>query len=254
MKKIIAWSEPTIFNQDITELIEDYYKCLPVKLSQNNQDDLATILDLVKESAGGVILAGGNDVWPGSIGAQCERGDGLSKFDILRDKREIFTINYCFENDIPVMAICRGFQILLSSYYGLYLMPDISGHPIVHSPGNEDIKLNVEKGEYAHWVSCLQQHHEEFFRREWCVSAHHQAISFSLKHYKESYYENMGVDVIGVADLNLETKEKHRAIIELARGLQNRWIACQYHPEACGDYLRNPAAKKVVDYFGNLIG
>ena len=150
MKKIIAWSEPTVFGQDITELIENYYNCIPIKLSQNKPEDLITILKLVKQSGGGVILAGGNDVSTVTLGLQAERGDGLSKWDLQRDRRELTTIDYCFEQNIGMLSICRGFQILLGVKYGLGILQDISGYPILHSQGADNLKINEEKGDYAH--------------------------------------------------------------------------------------------------------
>lgn len=257
-KKIIAWSEPTVFGQDITDLIENYYNCIPIKLSQNKPEDIITILKLVKQSGGGVILAGGNDVSTVTLGTQAERGDGLSKWDLPRDRRELITIDYCFEENIGMLNICRGFQIMLGVKYGLGIIQDISGYPILHSQGADNLKINEEKGEYLHWVTCLgDANKEEFWDKEFCPSYHHQAVHFNKKDYNNGSYANIGIDVLGTADLNTDYSDngkKKLDIIEFARGIDNKWIACQGHPECKGDYLRNKSSKKIVDEFARMIG
>lgn len=253
-KKIIAWSEPTVFNQDITDLIENHYGCLPVKLSQNKPDDLIFVLEMVRKSGGGVILAGGNDISTVTLNLQAERGDNLSKWDILRDRRELFAIDYCFENDIPILGICRGFQLILGVKYGLGIMQDISGFPIAHSPSVADIKINEEKGEYLHWVTVFPEFHQEFYEREWATSFHHQGVIFEPRAFQAHKYLGIGVEVLGIADLNVNVKKENKQdIIELARGLDHRWLAFQGHCEAGADYLRNNGSRKIVDKFAELI-
>lgn len=261
MKKIIGFTEPSVFTGDIVEMVENHYKCLPLKLCQNNQDDITEVLELIKETGGGVMLAGGVDIWPGTLGLQLERNDGLTKFDIDRDVRELFITHKCFELDIPMFLICRGFQLVLGAYYGLGLMQDISRYPILHSPASDDVKINEEKGEYLHWINVLPEFHDEFFDRGWIPSYHHQAVYFSrYKHNKKAEnaitYEKLGIDVIGTADLNTDFSEKGKNkmdIIELARGINNRWIGTQGHPECKQDYLRNPASKIIVNKFAEMI-
>lgn len=229
-------------------------------LGQNKQEDITYFLDLVRDSGGGLILSGGDDVFPGSLDLQVERGDNTTKWDYLRDKRELFAINYCFQNNVPILAICRGFQLMLGVKYNLGIMQDISGYPIAHSPKSAGVTVNERYGEYLHWVSAVSQEAaEQFFVKEWVISRHHQAIYFNksrLEPGSKRSYQKAGIEVLGISDLNTDNSDngnKKVDIIELARGVHDNWIGCQYHPEAGADYLRNPGAKVVVDYFASLI-
>ncbi len=52
-----------------------------------------------------VVLSGGGDIFKVK----------KNKLNELRDKFEINLANYCFKRKIPVIAVCRGFQLLASN-------------------------------------------------------------------------------------------------------------------------------------------
>lgn len=75
---------------------------------------------------GGLLLSGGPDVDPTLYGAAPDPNAGL---DLCRplDDLELRVLDYSLERDMPVLAICRGMQ-LLNVAFGGQLIQDLSGH------------------------------------------------------------------------------------------------------------------------------
>lgn len=59
----------------------------------------------------GVLLTGGEDVYPGYYQKEIDTGR-CGSFDHYRDSLELAVIHFAINNKIPVMGICRGEQIL----------------------------------------------------------------------------------------------------------------------------------------------
>jgi putative glutamine amidotransferase len=79
---------------------------LPLVLS--SLDD-AGARDHLFDHAAGLILSGGEDVDPSRYG---QRPDGARTVSPERDAMEIELLNRALERRIPVLAICRGIQLL----------------------------------------------------------------------------------------------------------------------------------------------
>ena len=75
---------------------------------------------------GGLLLSGGPDVDPTLYGIVPEPEATLNVCRPL-DDLEISLLNYALDQDMPVLAICRGMQ-LLNVAFGGSLIPDIPGH------------------------------------------------------------------------------------------------------------------------------
>jgi putative glutamine amidotransferase len=80
---------------------------------------------------GGLLLPGGPDVDPTLYGATPDPNAGL---DVCRplDDLELRVLDYSLEHDMPVLAICRGMQ-LLNVAFGGQLIQDLSGHQEEHA-------------------------------------------------------------------------------------------------------------------------
>jgi putative glutamine amidotransferase len=87
----------------------------------------------------GLLLAGGGDIWPHHFGQQ--RLAKLANVDRPRDRVELLLVRRALEDDLPLLAICRGVQMLAVALGGT-LVQDIptqipgalrhdfhSGHP-----------------------------------------------------------------------------------------------------------------------------
>jgi len=65
----------------------------------------------------GLVLAGGTDIHPETYGDVYDPGR-TEKPDRARDRFELALVGHARERDLPVLGICRGFQILNVAYGG----------------------------------------------------------------------------------------------------------------------------------------
>ena len=80
----------------------------------------------VFENIGGLLLAGGPDVDPSLYGASTDPDADLELCRPL-DDLELRLLDYALGHDMPVLAICRGMQ-LLNVAFGGQLLQDIPNH------------------------------------------------------------------------------------------------------------------------------
>jgi putative glutamine amidotransferase len=73
----------------------------------------------------GLLLAGGSDVDPSLYGAPCD--PKTEEPDLDRDSLEIALVREAVGRDLPVLAICRGLQMLNTALGGT-LVQHIEGH------------------------------------------------------------------------------------------------------------------------------
>lgn len=71
----------------------------------------------------GLVLQGGSDIAPESYGEE-PIGEGKWKGDAPRDAFELEVVEKCMALDLPILGICRGFQ-LLNVHFGGKLYQDI---------------------------------------------------------------------------------------------------------------------------------
>jgi len=90
-------------------------------------DDHAEIAtEELMRDAGGLLLTGGPDIDPALYGEEPDPDAGLTLNRPL-DDLELRVLEYALERDMPVLAICRGMQ-LLNVAFGGKLIQDLSGH------------------------------------------------------------------------------------------------------------------------------
>lgn len=90
--------------------------------------DLEPVYDVPLEEVDGLLLQGGTDVNPDLYGE--EPIAETDEPDDERDEHELWLINDALERDIPILAICRGMQ-LLNVAHGGTLIQHIEGHKAV---------------------------------------------------------------------------------------------------------------------------
>jgi gamma-glutamyl-gamma-aminobutyrate hydrolase PuuD len=75
----------------------------------------------------GLILSGGADLDPAAYGASPHRTTGAQ---VERDRAELALLTGALERDLPVLAICRGMQLLNVAQGGSLHqhLPDVVGH------------------------------------------------------------------------------------------------------------------------------
>jgi len=107
---------------------EDYVQvmeALGAKVRVITPETGGSIQDLM-HGIGGLLLSGGPDIDPTLYGATPDPSAGL---DVCRplDDLELRVLDYSLKHDMPVLAICRGMQ-LLNVAFGGQLVQDLSGH------------------------------------------------------------------------------------------------------------------------------
>jgi putative glutamine amidotransferase len=120
----------------------------------------------------GIILSGGEDVDPQSYGQDPHIHLGPTLPD--RDLVEIEIVKYAIRHNIPILAICRGVQILNVALGGTLIqdIPSQRNEPIQHSQ-------TVERRRDTHWVKVSED--SKLFQilgsdRMRVNSLHHQAL------------------------------------------------------------------------------
>lgn len=93
-------------------------------------DDPGDVVDLLD----GLVLVGGDDVAPEIYGADRHHSTGLRHE--LRDEVELAMLRHALANDVPVLGICRGIQ-LMNVAHGGTLHQHIDEH-VTMRPHRED--------------------------------------------------------------------------------------------------------------------
>ena len=65
-----------------------------------------------KNKVKAVIFTGGGDISPSFFNPPEEEGNAGEAFEPERDISDFLLMEYCLEHDIPILAICRGMQML----------------------------------------------------------------------------------------------------------------------------------------------
>jgi len=179
--------------------------------------DYATKLD-------GLLVSGGDDVDPQLYNEK--RHPKTQGIDRLRDEFEIELIKLFASNNLPVLAICRGIQVLNVAFGGTLLqdIPEEIKSPVTHW---QDIPEHMG----SHKVSLFSDTLINIFGSDILVvnSFHHQAINTL----------GLGLKVAARSEDGL---------IEALEHLELDWvIGVQWHPETMVKHA--PLQKKLFDAF-----
>jgi putative glutamine amidotransferase len=117
---------------------------LPVLIPLCVSDD---VLRAIYNRLDGVLLPGGGDVDPVFYGAQKHPKTGEA--DDLRDHVELQVAHWALDDDLPLMGICRGHQVL-SVAMGGTLVQDIPSQ--VQTELLHDFPNDRPRGDHAHFV------------------------------------------------------------------------------------------------------
>ncbi|HRP02557.1 MAG TPA: gamma-glutamyl-gamma-aminobutyrate hydrolase family protein [Candidatus Kapabacteria bacterium] len=151
----------------------------------------------VIEGIDGLVLSGGPDVAPSVYG----RGEdsSLCSIDTNRDKLEFSLINYALEQQIPILGICRGLQILNVALGGSLIVD------IPREVANHD-NHQVKEGDAYHNIKIIDGSLlNKLTNLKECTvnSNHHQSIDKLAKGLKATAYSGDGViEAIEYEDIN----------------------------------------------------
>jgi gamma-glutamyl-gamma-aminobutyrate hydrolase PuuD len=85
-------------------------------------------IDEVLDALDGLVFSGGNDLTPESYGAEAD--PATNGTNPARDRGELALLTAALERDLPVLAICRGVEVLNVVRGGdlVQHLPDVVGH------------------------------------------------------------------------------------------------------------------------------
>lgn len=97
--------------------------------------------EVLMEGVGGLLLPGGPDVDPLLYGASPDPTAGINVCRPL-DDLDLRLLDYALEQDMPVLAICRGMQVMNVAFGG-QLIQDLPGHRAEEEDGKWVSKIHL---------------------------------------------------------------------------------------------------------------
>jgi gamma-glutamyl-gamma-aminobutyrate hydrolase PuuD len=125
-----------------------------------DDDGIEEVLDALD----GLIFSGGNDLTPDSYGAEAD--PATNGTNPARDRGELALLRAALERDLPVLAICRGVEVLNVVRGGdlVQHLPDVVGHEGHRVVAGEfsDHTVRVEPSSRIERVSgAVKSHHHQ---------------------------------------------------------------------------------------------
>jgi putative glutamine amidotransferase len=190
----------------------------------------AASLSRILDSVQGLILSGGPDVHPKRYGE--EPMAGLGEVDEALDAMELMAAGLALERDIPILAICRGIQVLNIALGGTLFqdIPSQVPESLCHSPKTDKAvnthTVRIEAGSRLRRI-CGKP-------AIWVNGKHHQAVKDPAP----------GLAV---------TARARDGVIEALEHPAKRYvIGVQWHPE--GTWREDPCSKKLFRSFVQAAG
>jgi putative glutamine amidotransferase len=204
--------------REVFRLRDDYVRSvekaggLPLIFAPGKPEDAPELIDHVA----GLVLTGGADIDPALYGEA--RHDALGPVFRERDEFEIALVREALRRDVPVLAICRGHQVLNVASGGT-LVQDIPSQMTgagAHDP-------DVERWQTCHEVRILPETRlREILGTERVAvnSFHHQAV------------KQLGRDLV----LSAQSPDGVVEGIEMPRDAKRFVVGVQWHPESFWDH------------------
>lgn len=173
----------------------------------------------------GLVLVGGGDVNPFLFGRNVEKNIGPVHPDM--DFGEMEMVKIALEMNIPILAICRGIQLL-----NIVAGGTIHQHIPDNVPDAFNHSTHFPPGTLAHWVNV--DTNSLLYR-----IVEKEKISVNSNHHQAVSKVGQGTVVCGRADDN---------VIEAIEMPQKKWVlGVQWHPEII--WRQNEDQKKIFEAF-----
>jgi putative glutamine amidotransferase len=119
------------------------------------------MVDTYLDRLGGLLLPGGGDVEPHRYGQE-PLTDALYGMVSLHDEFDLALVRAAIERDIPVLAVCRGMQVLNVALGGTLVQDlEVEGHWMAeHEVTIADDSLLADAAGTVHLRHCYSVHHQ----------------------------------------------------------------------------------------------
>lgn len=183
-----------------------------IRLTLSNIDDL--------KNCDGIVLSGGIDTHPRFYKNECINYQFAPKeFNEARDEFELFVFNYAQEKNIPVLAVCRGMQ-LVNIALGGDLIQDIEESGKQNHRRHEDAdgmhEITISKDSMLYEITRIETGMTN--------SAHHQALGKIAKDLKVT-----AISPDGIAEVAEWKNKKNKPFL----------LCVQFHPERLAQQKEN---------------
>ena len=169
-----------------------------------------------------LCLTGGEDLEPSSYGASAD--PRTEPADARRDAFELELLAVARERDLPVLGICRGFQVINVAYGGS-LIQHVEGHRDANGPIVEHLVVPSEDSKLA--AACGTTPYRVNAR-------HHQAVA----------EQSLAPGLVPTARID--------GFIEAFEDPAQRWlVAVQWHPERAADPDLSAAGTRIFRAFAD---
>lgn len=174
--------------------------------------------DTIPDDIDGLVLSGGGDIAADRYGAQELACEGVNP---ARDELEIVATRDALERDIPVLGICRGFQ-LLNVVRGGQLVQHVDRHNPPQRDGIVPHEIRPTDGSLLAEATGDQP--------QTVNSRHHQAVT------RETLGQNLAITV------------EVDGLVEAFEATDRRWVVgVQWHPERKWEV--SPESVKIFEAF-----
>ena len=202
--------------------LQDDVELTELSFEKNNTPDL--------HLCDAFVLTGGVDIHPSLYNGNNSYPNGPEEFQIERDLFEKKIYEYSQQHGLPVLAICRGMQ-LVNVLHGGKLLQDLEQSNVFHKKEEEDKIHHIKFAPLLLLNEITGQADSDI------NSAHHQAID------PKAIGENLIVNAVAEDDGVIEGIEfKDKAGKAFMLGVQ-------WHPERMRDKETHPLSKNIKERF-----
>jgi len=175
--------------------------------------------DQVPVDMDGLLLAGGGDIDPARYG---EANTASDKIDSERDELELALAGGVIDADLPVLGICRGFQVLNVAFGGKLVQ-----HVGDHRPAEPDGVVRHE-GVVPRAGSRL------------AAAVGGEPLTVNSRHHQAVIVSMLGTGLQPTAEVD--------GLVEAFEATEKRWVVgVQWHPERTSEV--SVAAARIFDAF-----
>lgn len=186
--------------------------------------------DATPDAFDGLCLTGGGDIDPVRYGAD---NIASTEIDARRDALEIALLERALARDVPVLGICRGFQ-LLNVHFGGSLEQHHLGHSPKYPPATTTVSDDPAGADAVHHVVAADP------GSLLAAACGDEAFVVNSSHHQVVTPDRLAADLRATARVG--------ELVEALESSAHRWVvAVQWHPERTAQV--SPNAAKIFEAF-----